>query len=158
MDENDLKLAANNAYDVVVKALSLTPYHVLLKQRNKLLFNCRLKEDIMPCSLYVAIEETRQRVRAVCYVPFRFSEDMYIDGCKATSFINLNLPNGAFCLDVTNGYLSFVISESYNNSPLTVQNVVEMINLLAAIVQRNKNKFELLARGSITIEEFFKLQ
>lgn len=157
MDENDLKLAANNAYDVVEKALSHTTYLVLLKQRNKLLFNCKLNEDVMPCSLYVAVEETRQRVRAVCYVPFRFREDLYVDGCKATCFVNQNLPNGAFCLDVMNGHLSFVISESYSDSPLTVRNVVEMINLLAATVQLHKDNFLLLARGSITLEEFLEL-
>lgn len=158
MTDNDKKLAARNAYNVVDKALSLTKYHVYRRQPEKLLFNCSLKEDLMVCPFFLTVVEAQCVLRANCYMPFRFKENMYADACKATCFVNFNLKNGAFCIDVTSGQISFVMTEYFEHTELSIESVLSLIHTLAATVMAYKRSFLLLARGSIDLNEFMQMQ
>ena len=156
MEDNAKKEAAKRAFDTFDKALSFTRYPVRRKQPDKLLFNCGTKEDLMPFAFYVSVDASRCIVRCTGYLPFRFREDMIVDGCKAACFLNYNIFNGAFCVELRNGYISFVINESYEECDISLEAAIEMLNTLVATMNLHKDKLLYLARGSITFEEFLE--
>lgn len=158
MEDNAKKIAAKRTYETFEKALSLTKYLVCVKKPEKLLINCRTKEDLMPFSFYVTIDEARMIAKCTGYLPFRFREDMIVDGCKAACFLNFNIFSGAFCVELQNGYISFVIKESYKLCDISLDLALNLINTLVATMNLHKDKLLYLARGSITFDEFIKAE
>lgn len=156
MDDNQLEFSADNAYAVIEKALDKTPYRVYRKQPNKRLFTCRARENDMSLNFYVSVDKEKQLARINLYFPFRFHRDKIIEACLAVNYLNGKNIRTLFIVEVSTGNIYFKRTESYFMGELSQEAVIDMVNTAVAISSHYKNQLLALARGSITITEFYE--
>lgn len=112
-------------------------------------------EDI-PMQFIMNVDAKRELVRLISPIPVIFDEDKRVEGAIATCQANYRLADGSFDYDFREGKVLFRMTSSYRDS-LISQNLLEYMMACAAFtVDAYNDKFLMLAKGQMAIEEFFK--
>lgn len=87
-------------------------------------------------------------------IPFSVPEDKRIDMSLAITTINNHLVDGFFDFDMSNGKINFQLTASYIESILGKNLFDYMLNVSAITVDEYNEKFLLISKGIITLEQF----
>lgn len=124
------------------------------KEEDELIVRVGVSGDDIPMDFIIKIDEKRQLIRVLSFLPFKFDGKSIVDGSIATSQINYLLADGSFDFDVSDGSVLFRMTASYNDSLISRLLLVHMINYSCTVVDKYNDKLMMLANGLIDIKTF----
>lgn len=110
--------------------------------------------DDLAMKLNMKIDAERQVMYLKSPMPFAIPEDMRDTMGKAVLIANYTMLNGSFEFDLSDGYLAFKIVVPYMESLISEAVCKYMIVLSCHMTDKFNDKFQALAEGRMTLEEF----
>ena len=83
-------------------------------------------------------------------------EDKRVDGAIAVCAANYGLVDGSFDYDLRDGEIRFRLTSSYRESALSEDLFEYMIMVSAATVDQYNDKFFMIAKGIMTVQQFLE--
>ena len=102
------------------------------------------------------LSSDRQLIRLLSPIPVTFEGDKRIEGAIATCQANYRIADGSFDFDFKQGRILFRMTSSYIDSLISKDVFKYMVAVASYTVDEYNDKFFMLAKGQLPIEEFFK--
>ena len=148
------KLArAQKVYETLCATLD---FHNLKYKRNDDLFSieCGVQGEDLPMEITIRVESDRQLIMLLSHLPFIVPEDKRLDVAIATSIINNGLVDGSFDYDIADGHIFFRMTSSFIESEIGNDLFTYMLVCSFRTIDEYNDKFLMLGKGMITIENF----
>ena len=97
------------------------------------------------------------KIEAICVtapMSFKMPEDKRLDGAIAVCVANYGLICGGFDYDINDGEISYRLSLLYTDTDVSCEAITDMIGLTVSTSDNYNDKFFMLAKGMMTIEDF----
>ena len=127
------------------------------KDEEKMRISCQARGDDFPIGIVFRVHEDRQLLTLLSHLPFTISEEKRLDAAIATSIVNYALADGSFDLDITDGHMFFRLTSSFIESEIGIEAIDYMLAIAGRIVDEFNDKFFMLSKGVIGVEEFIKM-
>lgn len=126
------------------------------KHEDDLVVNFILGGDDLPMQFVLNVDAKRELIRLLSPIPVTFEGDKRIEGAIATCQANYRIADGSFDFDFKNGRILFRMTSSYIDSLISKDLFEYMVAVASYTVDEYNDKFFMLAKGQLPIEEFFK--
>ena len=153
-DEKKLK-KARSVYNTLCEMLDDKKL-TYKKHEEDLVITITMNGDDLPMPFVINIDASRELIRVVSSIPVTFGEDKRIEGALAACRLNYALADGSFDFDCKNGKVVYRMTSSYIDSLISKDLFEYMIGTACYTVDVYNDKFLMLSKGMITLEEFFK--
>lgn len=153
-NENEAR-AAREVYDTLCNTLTSMEWN-FDRDDEKLRVTFGVQGDDIPMHFVIAIDEDRQLVRLISFLPFEFGEDKRVEGSVATNQINYSLAEGCFDFGLNDGRPIFRVTTSFRESLVGDEMFRYMIHLACYTVDRYNDQLEALSNGTLTIQKFLE--
>lgn len=112
--------------------------------------------DDLPMQFVLNVDAKRELIRLISPIPITFEGDKRIEGAIATCQANYRLADGSFDFDFRNGRILFRMTSSFIDSLISKDLFEYLVAVASYTVDEYNDKFFMLAKGQLPIEEFFK--
>jgi len=146
---------AKKVFDTLVRMLDERDWKYE-KHEDELLIRSGIKGEDLPIEFLMVIKPKNQLVQFLSKLPFSFPDDKRVDGAIAICAANYGLIDGSFDYDITDGEIIFRLNSSYRESVLGPDLFEYMIMVSASTVDNYNDKFFMLSKGMITIQQFLE--
>jgi hypothetical protein len=126
------------------------------KHEERLLISSGVASEDFPVSFIVVVQPEAEVVQFLSRMPFEIPEDKRIDGAIAVCVANYGLRDGSFDYDINDGTIIFRLTSSYRESTVGEALFEYMIGVSAGTVDKYNDKFFMLAKGMMTIQQFME--
>lgn len=126
------------------------------KQAEDLVVNFIMGGDDIPMQFVLKIDPKKELIRLLSPIPVTFEGDKRIEGAIATSQVNFRLADGSFDYDCKQGRILFRMTSSFIDSLISKEVFEYMLAVATYTVDEYNDQFFMLAKGQLSIEEFFK--
>lgn len=126
------------------------------KYEDELLIRSGIKGEDLPIEFLMVVKPKNQLVQFLSKLPFTMPDDKRVDGAIAICAANYGLIDGSFDYDITDGEIIFRLNSSYRESILGPDLFEYMIMVSASTIDNYNDKFFMLAKGMITIQQFLE--
>lgn len=127
------------------------------KDEEKLLIKSGIKGDDLPVEFFIMVKPDNEVVQFISILPFNMPEDKRVDGAIAVSIANYGLIEGSFDYDIMDGEISFRLTTSYRGGSTISDDLLEsMIYIASSTVDQYNDKFFMIAKGMMTIEQLIE--
>ena len=127
-----------------------------LEHEEELVLTCTVRGEDIPMDLLIFIHEEQQLVRILSPMPFVVPEKKRVDMAVAVSTVNYGLVDGSFDYDISDGSLRFRLTSSFRESILGEALLKYLFMVTTFITDEYNDRFMLLAKGVITLEQFLE--
>ena len=127
------------------------------KVEEKLMVKSGVKGDDLPIDFLVVVKPRNQVVQFISSMPFNMPEDKRVEGALAICTANYGLVDGSFDYDLSDGQIVFRLTSSYRDSLLSEALFEYMIMVSASTIDKYNDRFFMLAKGMITLEQFIEM-
>ena len=146
---------AKKVFDSLVKMLDERGWKYE-KHEDELLIRSGIKGDDLPIEFLMVVKPKNQLVQFLSKLPFSFPDDKRVDGAIAICVANYGLIDGSFDYDISDGEIIFRLNSSYRESVLGPDLFEYMIMVSASTIDNYNDKFFMLSKGMITIQQFLE--
>jgi hypothetical protein len=153
MAENLVK--AREVYGTLIRMLDSRDWKYE-KHEDKLLIKSGIQGDDLPVEYIMLVNPRNEVVQFLSSLPFKMPEDKRVDGALAVCVANYGLVDGSFDYDLTDGEIRYRLTSSYRDSELSPEVFEYMMMVAASTVDNYNDKFFMLAKGMITIQQFIE--
>ena len=154
--ENEMKLA-QSVYDTICRMLDDKGFSYK-KFEDDLVIATKVNGEDIPIDILIFVHAKQQVVRILSPMPFDVPEEKRIDMAVAVNVANFGIVDGSFDYNIADGNIRFRITASYRDSILS-KNVFEYMFMTCAVTTDDYNdKFMMLAKGMISLEQFLKAE
>ncbi len=150
--DKEIKLA-QSAYATLCKALDQRQWHYK-KDEEKLIVTLGVNGDDIPMDLIIQCDASRQLIRLLSFLPFKMAEDKRVEGALATCHVNYKLADGTFSYDYADGTIVFNMTSSFRESIIGPEVFDYMIDCACFTIDRYNDKFLIISKGMLSIEDF----
>ncbi len=126
------------------------------KHEDDLLIKSGVKGDDLPIEFIMVVRPKNQVVQFISSLPFNMPEDKRVDGAIAVCVANYGLVDGSFDYDLRDGEIRFRLTCSYRESTLSEELFNYMIMVSASTVDNYNDKFFMIAKGMMTVQQFIE--
>lgn len=126
------------------------------KHEKDLVITFTMRGEDLPMQFVLNIDAKRELIRLISLLPVQFAGEKKIEGCIATSQANYSLADGSFDFDFKEGTIYFRMTSSYVDSLISKDLFAYMIAVACMTVDEYNDKFLMLSKGMMRLEEFFK--
>ena len=154
MAEANMK-KAREIYDSLVNMLDSRDWKYD-KFEDDLVIKSGIKGDDLPIEFIMFVKPENQVVQFISRLPFNMPEDKRVDGAIAVAVANYGLVDGSFDYDISDGEIRYRLTCSYRESYLGPDLFEYMIMCAAGTVDNYNDKFFMLAKGMMTIQQFME--
>lgn len=126
------------------------------KHEDDLLIKSGVKGDDLPIEFIMVVRPKNQVVQFISSLPFNMPEDKRVDGAIAVCVANYGLVDGSFDYDLRDGEIRFRLTCSYRESSLSEELFNYMIMVSASTVDNYNDKFFMIAKGMMTVQQFIE--
>ena len=151
-DERKIK-AAKATYDVLCKKLD----DMNDKIEENYVIKSGVRGDDLPIEFIIAVEPDTQIVRLLSKLSFDIAEEKRIDAAIAVCAANNGLVAGNFDYDILKGEIIFRMTNDFRESLLSGEVFEFMIIVGTEIIDRYNDRFFMLSKGMLKVEEFIQL-
>ena len=123
---------------------------------DKLRVELGFNTDDLDVELICIIDEERELVRILSFLPFKFPEDKRVDGAIAATVANHGMVNGSFDFDISDGEMLFKCVNSYKNGGFNEDIAYYMISVAVSTVDDYNDRFFGIAKGMISFQDFIE--
>ena len=113
--------------------------------------------DDIPMQFIINVDAERQLVRVFSPIPVQFEGDKKLDGAIAVCQANYLTADGSFDYDFNSGRILFRMTSSFIDSLISEDLFEYMVAVSSLAVDEYNDKFLMLSKDKITLEEFFQL-
>ena len=146
---------AKQVYDTMINMLDNRGWHYE-EIEDELLIKSGVKGEDLPIEFIVMVKPKQQVVQFLSRLPFTMPEDKRIDGALAVCVANYRLVDGCFDYNLASGDILFRLTSSYRESTLGEDLFEYMILCAASTVDNYNDKFFMIAKGMMTIQQFIE--
>lgn len=151
-NEKDLKLA-KTIYDQICAVMDERNWKYNKFEEKGVVRFTVVGEDI-PMEFIAHVDVERQLVSLLSQLPFKFAEDKRMEGAIVTSCANYAIVDGCFQYDITDGEILFKLTSSYRDSLISNETISYMVSCSLAVVDEFNDKFLMVSKGVMSIEDF----
>ena len=152
----DVNMAkAREVFDGIVSMLDTRDWKYE-KFEDDLLIRSGIKGDDLPVEFILFVKPQNQVVQFISKLPFNIPEDKRVDAAIAVSVANYGLVDGSFDYDINDGEIRYRLTSSYRDSYLSHDLFEYMIMCAASTVDQYNDRFFMLAKGMMTIQQFIE--
>lgn len=126
------------------------------KHEDELFIRTGVTGDDLPMDMLLFVETKAEIVQLISRLPFTMPEEKRFDGAVAVCVANYGLKDGSFDYDLNDGEIRFRLTTSYRASTLGEDLFAYMVGVSAGTVDRYNDRFFMLAKGMISIEQFIE--
>lgn len=153
-DEKTLK-QAQTVFETLCRTMDAKGFHYE-KQADKLSIFCSVRGEDLPIELNIAVDAERRLVMFLSHIPVVTPEDKRLDMAVAVSIVNNKLVDGSFDYDVTSGHMFFRLTSSFLESVIGEEVFLYMLLCASQTIDEYNDKFLMLAKGMMSLEQFVK--
>ena len=153
MAENLVKARA--VYNTLIEMLDSRDWKYE-KHEDKLLIKSGIQGDDFPVEYIMLVNPRNEVVQFLSSLPFKMPEDKRVDGALAVCVANYGLVDGSFDYDLTDGEIRYRLTSSYRESELSPALFEYMMMVAASTVDNYNDRFFMLSKGMITIQQFIE--
>ena len=124
------------------------------RHEDKMYINFTVVGDDLPMRMFLFINPEREMIRLLSPMPFSVPEDKMAEMAMAVCAANLTLMDGSFDYILEEGNIDFRLTASYIDSIIGKELFRYMIAVSANNADRYNDKFLMLSKGVITLEQF----
>ncbi len=146
---------ANEVFNVLVNMLDTRDWKYE-KHEEDLLIKSGIKGDDLPIEFIVVVKPRNEVVQFISALPFNMPEDKRVEGAIAVCAANYGIVDGSFDYDLTDGQILFRLTSSYRESKLSEDLFEYMIMVAASTVDNYNDKFFMLSKDMMTIQQFIE--
>ena len=117
-----------------------------------------IKGEDLPIEFIVYVKPKNQVVQFISTLPFNIPEDKRVEAAIAVCVANYGLVDGSFDYDVNDGEIRYRLTSSYRDSYLGADLFEYMIMCAASTVDDYNDRFFMLSKGMINIEDFMNME
>ena len=153
MSENMQK--ANEVYRSLIRTLDDMGWKYEKDEEN-LLIKSGVNSDDLPVEFIVRIMAQNEVIQFLSSLPFRMPEEKRVDGALAVSVANYGLVDGSFDYDIRDGEIRYRLTTSYRDASPAREAFEYIIMVAASTVDNYNDRFFMLAKDMITLEQFIE--
>ena len=146
-------IRAKQVYATIIKALDSDNLKYT-KDDNELRIDISFTTNDLDVKLIFSVDEDRDLIRLLSFLPGTFPENKRIEGAVATTVANHNMVDGSFDFDINDGDIVFKMANSYRSGTVTTDCVLYMLRVALGTVDRYNDRFFALSTGMITLQDF----
>ncbi|MCQ2467713.1 MAG: YbjN domain-containing protein [Clostridia bacterium] len=150
--EANYELARVN-FDTLCKNLDDHGWHYD-KDLDNLKIDVGCSGDDMPMDLRIRVDPKRQLISVLSLIPTTTPEDKRFEMAVAVSIVNNKLADGCFDFDINDGSLFFRISNSFIDTVIGSEAFSYMLIVSFKTIDEYNDKFLMLNKGLISVENF----
>ena len=155
-DEKKLK-NAQNVYKTLCDMLDEKGVRYQ-KHEDDLVVTFLMSGDDLLMHFILNVDAKRDLIRLLSPIPVTFEEDKRVEGAIATCQANYRLADGSFDYDYSTGKVLFRLTSSYLDSLISKEVLEYMVAISIYAVDEYNDKFFMLSKGQLAIEDFFNKQ
>lgn len=126
------------------------------KREDDLVVDFTMSGEDIPMRFVINIDAKRELIRLLSPIPVTFEGDKRIEGAIAACQANYRMADGSFDFDFKSGKVLFRMTSSYIDSIISKELFEYMVAVAGYTIDEYNDKFFMLAKGQLPIEEFFK--
>lgn len=154
MADNTLHKKALDVFDTLCAYLDEEEFHY--ERRTDMPgVNFTVEGEDLPMEFAVLIDEERQAVRLLSFLPVTFGKDKRIEGAIAACRANYSIIDGSFDYNYKTGKMTFRMTAVYLDSLFSKGLFDYMLACAFYTVDKYNDKFLMIAKGFLPIEDFF---
>ena len=146
---------AKEIFDALVDMLDTRDWKYE-KFEEDLVIKSGIKGEDLPIEFIVVVKPKNQVVQLLSRLPFQIPEEKRVDAAIAICVANNGLVDGSFDYDISDGEIRYRLTSSYRESVLGKDLFEYMIMVAAGTVDNYNDKFFMLAKNMITIQQFIE--
>ncbi len=146
---------AQEVYATIIRMLDTRDWKYS-KHEEDLLIKSVLRGEDLPVEFILMVNPRNQVVQFISRLPFDIPEDKRVDGAIAVCTANYGLIDGSFDYDLRDGEIRYRRTCSYRDSQLSEDLFEYMIMAAAATVDNYNDRFFMLAKGRMTVQQFIE--
>ncbi len=146
---------AKQVYQKLIAMLDARDWHYE-RDDEKMAVKAGIKGDDLPIHFTMSVRPDMEIVQIMSWMPFEVPEDKRVDIAIAVCVANYTLAQGCFDFSIENGNLLFRMTTNYMKSELSDDLLEHIIFLSAATVDRFNDKFFMVTKGMLSIDDFIK--
>ena len=146
---------ANEVFNTLTRMMDELGLHYE-KDEEKLMVKGGVVGDDLPIQYVIFVRPANEVVEFLSPMPFNMPEDKRVDGALAVCVANYGLIDGSFDYDLSDGEIRFRLTSSYRESTLGKELFEYMIMVSAQTIDDYNDKFFMLAKGMITVQQFIE--
>ncbi len=146
---------AYEVFSVLINMLDTRGWKYEMHEED-LLIKSGIKGDDLPIEFIVVVKPRNEVVQFLSALPFNMPEDKRVEGAIAVCAANYGIVDGSFDYDLTDGKILFRLTSSYRESKLSEDLFEYMIMVAASTVDNYNDKFFMLAKDMMTIQQFIE--
>jgi hypothetical protein len=146
---------AQEVYATIIRMLDTRDWKYS-KHEEDLLIKSVLRGEDLPVEFILMVNPRNQVVQFISRLPFDIPEDKRVDGAIAVCTANYGLIDGSFDYDLRDGEIRYRLTCSYRDSQLSEDLFEYMIMVSASTVDIYNDRFFMLAKGMITVQQFLE--
>ena len=148
---------AENVYNSICNMLNNINFHYDTGRREEdYVITCTVNGDDIPMKMLIIVRPEREIVSLLSPMPFMTPEDKRVEMAMAVSVANYGIIDGSFDYDLNDGEIRFRLTASYIESLLSEELFKYMLYVSANTVDRYNDRFMMLAKGNMTLEQFIE--
>lgn len=144
---------AQKVYETLCATLDKQEWHYQ-KNDERLSIECGAQGEDLPMEITIKVDSERQLIMLLSHLPFVISEDKRLDVAIATSVVNNKLVDGSFDYNVADGHMFFRMTSSFIESDVGNELFVYMLMVSCHTIDEYNDKFLMLGKGMMSIENF----
>lgn len=155
MSENENMKNAKNEYDILCRLLDEREFKYEKFEEDLVVSFIAAGEDI-PMQFIIYVDSERELIFLKSPIPFTFDENKRTEAAIAVCLANYSISDGNFDFDYASGQIAFRLTSSFMDSLISEEVFEYMLCIAGAAVDKYNDKFLMLAKGMIKIEDFFE--
>lgn len=144
---------AQKTYETLCATLDSHDWHYK-KNEKHLSIECGAQGEDLPIEIKIRVDPSRQLIVLLSHLPFIIPEDKRLDVALATSLVNNHLVDGSFDYDITDGQMFFRMTNSFIESEIGNELFTYMLMVSCHTIDDYNDKFFMLGKGAISMEDF----
>ena len=124
------------------------------KFEDDLVIKSGIKGDDLPIEFLLFVKPQNEVVQFMSRLPFDIPQDKRVEAAIAVCVANYGLVDGSFDYDIQDGEIRYRLTSSYRSSYLGDDLFEYMIMCAASTVDSYNDKFFMLAKGMMSVEDF----
>lgn len=146
---------AKEVYRTLLKMLDAKKFKYE-RHDEDLLIKSGIRGEDLPVEFIMVVMPKNEVVQFISPMPFKIAEDKRVEAAIAVAIANYGLINGSFDFDLSDGEIRFRLTTSYRDSTLGKDLFEYMMMVGASTVDNYNDKFLMLSKGIITVEQFME--
>lgn len=146
---------AKEVYRTLLKMLDAKKFKYE-RHDEDLLIKSGIRGEDLPVEFVMVVLPKNEVVQFISPMPFNIAEDKRVEAAVAVAIANYGLINGSFDFDLSDGEIRFRLTTSYRDSTLGKDLFEYMMMVGASTVDNYNDKFLMLSKGIITVEQFME--